>query len=119
MVIPAYLIDSELYRAAGNWLWPEDSQTTKTQTTWDSCRLERPPGPEFESGQIVVDKKRCWKALRLALWFNENSDFYYQHLHGDKETYHVAFRKLKKTYSLVPQPIHTLDGTMCQHDFQG
>src|SRR5437667_7139131 len=53
------------------------------------------------------------------MWFNENSDFYYQHLHGDKETFHLAFRKLKSPYSLVPKPIHSLDGTMCQHDFQG
>jgi hypothetical protein len=57
--------------------------------------------------------------LRLALWFNEQSDFYYQYLHGDKDTFHLAFRKLKQKYVLVPTPIHTLVGTMCQHDFQG
>ncbi|HZQ46971.1 MAG TPA: hypothetical protein VFC07_08170, partial [Verrucomicrobiae bacterium] len=54
-----------------------------------------------------------------CVWLNENSDFYYQYLHGDKETFHLAFRKLKKSYALVPWPIHRLYGTMCQHDFQG
>ena len=34
--------------------------------------------PEFESGQIVLDKKRCFSALSLAMWFNEYSDFWYQ-----------------------------------------
>ena len=62
---------------------------------------------------------RCWRALRLCLWFNENSDFYYQYLHGDKETFHLAFRKLNQPFSLVDQPIHSLAGTMCQHDFEG
>jgi hypothetical protein len=74
---------------------------------------------EFETGQIVIDKQRCWAALQLCLWFNENSDFYYQYVHGDKETFHLAFRKLNKTYSMIQTPIHPLDGTMCQHDFQG
>jgi hypothetical protein len=40
-------------------------------------------------------------------------------LHGDKETFHLAFRKLRKSYSLVAKPIHSLEGIMCQHDFQG
>jgi len=66
-----------------------------------------------------VDKKRCWRALSLTMWFNENSDFYYNLVHGDKETFHLAFRKLKQDYSLVPKGIHSLFGTMCQHDFSG
>jgi hypothetical protein len=74
---------------------------------------------EFETGQILVNKRRCWRALRLALWFNEHADFYYRYLHGDKETFHLAFRKLGTSYALVATPIHTLPGTMCQHDFSG
>src|SRR5438046_6470344 len=68
---------------------------------------------------MVLDKQRWWKALRLALWFNEHSDFYYKHLHGDKETFHLAFKKLGKTFSMPQIPIHRLEGTMCQHDFDG
>ncbi|HWI57040.1 MAG TPA: hypothetical protein VNZ22_07425, partial [Bacillota bacterium] len=80
----------------------------------------RQPGEsEFESGQILIEKRRCWEALCLSLWFNEHSDFYYQYLHGDKETFHLAFRKLKKSYCLISTPIHPLEGTMCQHDFEG
>ncbi len=78
-----------------------------------------PREPEFETGQILVDKERCWRALCLSLWFNENSDFYYRYVHGDKETFHLAFRKLKTPYWLVDKPIHPLPGTMCQHDFIG
>jgi hypothetical protein len=81
--------------------------------------MAMPKEPEFESGQILVDKERCWPALQLSLWFNANSDFYYQYLHGDKETFHLAFRKLKRSYTLVPTPIQPLERTMCQHDFEG
>ena len=81
--------------------------------------------PEFESGQIVVHKERCWKPLALAMWMNENSDFWYQHIHGDKDTFHLAWRKLGVEYAMPSHPIHPLyiegrlDGVMCQHDFGG
>lgn len=116
---PAYLFDSAAYRETGAIFWPDYGQMEKSDVVWKSCGLERPAGPEFESGQMVLDKGRCWRALRLALWFNENADFYYQHLHGDKETFHLAFRKVGHPFSLVPWPVKPLPGTMCQHDFEG
>jgi hypothetical protein len=91
----------------------------RVKAIWKSCGLFQPKEPEFESGQIVVDKERCWAALSLSMWFNENSDFYYRYIHGDKETFHLAFRKVEKKYALVPKPIRSLQGTMCQHDFEG
>jgi len=66
-----------------------------------------------------VDKSRCWQALRLCLWFNENSDFYYRYLHGDKDTFHLAFARLKTPFDQIKIPIQSLDGVMCQHDFAG
>ena len=50
---------------------------------------------------------------------NEHSDFYYQYVHGDKETFHMAWRMLGQEYAMVPHPLHPLEGTMCQHDFEG
>jgi hypothetical protein len=75
--------------------------------------------PEVESGQIVVDKARCWEPLRLALWYNEQARFFYRHIHGDKDTFHLAFRKLNRPYAMPSRPIDPLFGTMCQHDFRG
>ncbi len=121
VVNPAFLFDTPEYQAAGAIFWPDFGKgiSEKAAPIWKSCGLRRPNEPEFESGQIVLDKQRCWPALSLAMWLNENADFYYQYLHGDKETFHLAFRKLKKSYSLVAKPIQSLCGTMCQHDFQG
>lgn len=119
LVNPEVLFDCEPYRKTGAIFWPDYGQFKKTQVIWDNCGLERPGGPEFESGQIVIDKKRCWRPLCLAMWFNEHSDFYYQYLLGDKETFHIAFRKLGKTFAMPKKPIHSLYGTMCQHDFNG
>ena len=121
VVNPEFLFDTPQFKATGAIFWPDypRPKSEKNTAIWKSCGLQPPNEPEFESGQIVVDKQRCWRALCLTVWFNENSDFYYQYVHGDKETFHLAFRKLKKSYSLVPTPIDALPGTMCQHDFQG
>lgn len=121
VVNPEFLFDTPEFRTKGAIFWPDyaNRDRKKAEPVWRSCGLRQPKEPEFESGQIVLDKQRCWPALHFCVWLNGNCDFYYQYLHGDKETFHLAFRKLKKSYALVPWPIHTLYGTMCQHDFQG
>jgi len=121
VVDPEYLFNTPQFRSAGAIFWPDRNcgACEKAAVVWRSLGLRQPAGPEFETGQVLVDKQRCWRALCLALWLNENSDFYYQHLHGDKETFHLAFRKMKSRYVLVPRPMHSLDGTLCQHDFRG
>ncbi len=116
---PEFLFDVPEYRSTGAVFWPDYGRSPKAQPIWRSSGVRRPAEPEFETGQILLDKRRVWSALRLAMWFNEHSDFYYHHFRGDKETFHLAFRKLRQTYSLVPHRIRTLSGTMCQHDFTG
>ncbi|HWQ92775.1 MAG TPA: glycosyltransferase family 9 protein [Clostridia bacterium] len=121
VVDPSFLFEEPQFRRTGAIFWPDYyyGKNPKAAPVWSSCGLRQPEEPEFESGQILVDKARCWRALRLALWFNEHSDFYYQYIHGDKETFHLAFWKLKQPYCLVPTPIHPLEATMCQHDLRG
>ena len=118
---PEYLFETPQFRQTGAIFWPDRKEgTTKDpRIIWWTCGLRPPREPEFESGQIVLDKERTWRALRLAGWFNENCDFYYQYFHGDKETFHLAFRKLKQPYSLIPKSPWPLTGTLCQHDFRG
>jgi hypothetical protein len=116
---PTFLFDSAPFHDCGAVFWPDLPRVRRQGKIWRSCGLEAPAEREFESGQIAVDKERCWQALRLALWFNEHSDFYYQHLHGDKDTFSLAFRKLQVEYRLVPHPPEEFSGGMYQHDFEG
>src|SRR5579871_942984 len=64
-----------------------------------------PGGDEFESGQFVVDKSRCWRALRLTMHLNELSGYYYRFLFGDKETFRFAFDAARQPYVLARQPV--------------
>ena len=86
---------------------------------WRYCEVPYRNEPEFESGQIVVNKEVCWRALNLAWWYNDHSEFFYRHIHGDKDTFHMAWRRTNRPYSMPPFPIDSLQGVMCQHDFTG
>jgi ADP-heptose:LPS heptosyltransferase len=121
VVNPEFLFETAQFRRRPAIFWPDFRRppNPKARAIWRSCGLRPPAEPEFETGQVLVDKARCWPALRLSLWFNEHSDFYYRHIYGDKETFHLAFRKMKQPYFLMPAAIHALTGTMCQHDFAG
>jgi ADP-heptose:LPS heptosyltransferase len=116
---PTFLFDLQPFRDSGAVFWPDFGRSRKAEAIWRSCGLDVPAEPEFESGQLLVDKRRCWPALRLALWFNEHSDFYYQYLHGDKDTFSLAFRRLQTDYRLVPHAPEAFPGGMYQHDFEG
>jgi hypothetical protein len=54
----------------------------------------------FESGQHVVNKNRCWRELRMALWYAEHSDFVFRVVYGDKECFHLGWRKLGSDYAM-------------------
>jgi len=116
---PSFLFATVPFQRTGALFWPDQGRDPRSATIWRSCDVPVPSEPEFESGQLVMDKARCAPALRLALWFNEQSDFYYRFLHGDKDTFQLAFRTLNAAYALVPHPPELLPGRMNQHDFQG
>jgi hypothetical protein len=119
VVDPTFLFDTAQYGRSGAIFWPDYGRLSPTRPIWRITGVEFRDEPEFESGQIVINKARCWTALNVAMYLNEHSDFYYQHIHGDKETFHFAWRKLEQEYAMVPYQIESLLGTMCQHDFDG
>jgi hypothetical protein len=116
---PELLFDAPEYGDAGAIFWPDYWRMPPEHLAWKLFGVPYRDEPEFESGQIVIDKARCWRALNLAMWFNENSDFFYHHVHGDKDTFRFAWHRLGQRFAMPPYPISSIESTMCQHDFQG
>ncbi len=116
---PEYLFEEPEFRRTGAVFWPDFGRLGRDSSAWKLFDVPYQDEPEFETGQVLVDKEKCWRALHLCLWYNERADLYYRHVHGDKETFHLAFRKLDVPYAMPEHPIHPLNGTMCQHDFSG
>jgi hypothetical protein len=116
---PTFLFQTQEYLEHGAIFWPDFSRLSQRRQIWRLTGVSYRDEPEFESGQIVVDKSRCEDALALTMWFNEHSDYWYRHIHGDKETFHLAWRKLNKPYAMPHRGIEAIPSTMCQHDFRG
>lgn len=116
---PEFLFSADPYLRTGAVFWPDYGRLSADREIWDVVGVEYRDEPEVESGQLLINKRRCWHALRVAMFMNEWSDIYYQHVHGDKETFHLAWRKVGHDYAMPDRGIESLAGTMCQHDFDG
>lgn len=116
---PDFLFDAPEYLATGAVFWPDFNRFAPEHPMWRHTGVPYRNEPEIQAGEILVDKVRCWRALRLSLWFNEQHHFFYKHMIGDKDSYRFAWHKLGESYAMPPFPIRPLEGTMCQHDFSG
>lgn len=116
---PEFLFDCPEYQATGAVFWPDFKRFRPDHPMWAYTGVPYRDEPEVQAGEILVDKVRCWRPLRLTMWFNEQHRFFYRFMIGDKDTFRFAWHKLGATYAMPPFPIHPLQGTMCQHDFSG
>jgi hypothetical protein len=73
----------------------------------------------FESGQYLIDKRRCDRELRLSLLYAEHSDFTFQHVYGDKECFHLGWRRLGTEYAMPSAGPGWNVHTIVQFDFRG
>jgi len=116
---PEYLFHCAPYKRTGVVLWPDNQLLEELNPVWELSGVEFQKIMAFESGQILIDKRRCWKSLALTVWINSHSDFFYRLLYGDKDTFYLALHKLGQNYSRPAFPLKELKATFCQHDFKG
>ena len=116
---PSFLFDRPEYRDTGALFWPDIVRLSPDNEIWAISGLSYRDTPSLEFGQIVLDKSQCWRALTLAHWINQRSDVFYQFLHGDKDTFLIAWLILAQPYHLIRHRPKLLDATFCQRDPDG
>ena len=115
---PEHLFKTPPYLECGAIFWPRP-QNGPPLEAWNVFDVPYRAERGFDTGQMLINKSKVWKALRLTLWYNEYSDFYYQYVDGEKETFHMAFRKLNVQYVMISTWPKTGDSTLYQHDYDG
>lgn len=142
---PTYLFNSPEYVQCGSVLWPDLPNRWGCDITEEAFKIcglpvpgrERLPSHNkpsdyrpVESGQILLDKARCWNALNLCKYMNDRADFWYpgprgKHewlIYGDKSTFYLAWEMTKTPYAM---PVDcgwigdTSAGAFLQKDFAG
>lgn len=105
---PTYLFDYEPYKEKGGIFWSDTCRThaparptqenKSRDSFWHLAECNEITEREFESGQVLIDKEKCWKELNLTCHYNSHADWYYKLFLGDKETFHLAWRRLRKNF---------------------
>ncbi len=105
---PTFLFDDPFYSSSTALFWPDlppsDRRAWLPDVCWQAMGLEPVDEPDFESGQLLVHRRLAWRALDLAVLLNEQSDFWYRIVYGDKSTWHLAWRRAKLAYHLAEDP---------------
>ncbi|MFK7787516.1 MAG: hypothetical protein AB8B56_20500 [Crocinitomicaceae bacterium] len=127
---PSFLFDSAEYQENGAVFWPDFWITEKTNPIWKVLDIQKRELQEQESGQILINKEKCWKELNLCLHFNMERKYYYRMLLGDKDTFQLAWLALGSDYHMITTPVgfcghndeknglfHST--SMVQHDYDG
>lgn len=99
---PAFLFDDPLYRSTGALFWPDRVRHGPESALWQIFGVPYRDEPQHETGQIVWNKRRCWKALQIAMHCNEHSGFYYRHSHGDTALFRFPLHLLGQPFSVIP-----------------
>jgi len=123
---PTYLFDCEEYKRHGAVFWPDYACWTLKPGVWRVFGMPDMAEPDvseheraFESGQYLIDKRRCDRELRLSLFYAEHSDFTFQHVYGDKECFHLGWRRLGSDYAMPSAGPGWNVHTIVQFDFRG
>jgi hypothetical protein len=119
VVDPSFLFDSPQYAETGALFWPDVEHIAADNEIWSICGISYRPGAAVEAGQLVLDKSRCWRELELVRHMNERSDFFYDYLHGDKDTFLLAWLMTGARYAMPERLPKIVSRTIYQHGFDG
>lgn len=144
---PSYLFDDEAFRKAGAIAWPNYDHAVSYEATAEAFEICGLPVPgrqkkiehqakptdyrPWETGQLLVDTNRCWKALEIAKVLSDYSDFFYPpndtnmnwHSFGDTATFPFGFWMTGTEYRMPDRDCEMFGdprgGGLNQYDMQG
>ena len=123
---PTFLFHEPLYCSNTALFWPdflvqEDSFWRIKPQAFELLGIKPQPNLEIESGQLLINKRKCWEALMTCVAMNEASDFFYQHCtYGDKDTFTLSFLLTNTPYGRISHlPTLVRDFVRTQYTPQG
>lgn len=116
---PAELFDWPQYRETGALFWPDMIELRETNPVWAALGLPPRRTVSFESGQLVVDKRRHWRALAIVGALNAEAERLYRMIYGDKDTFLIGWQLADAGFTLVPHTPFIDERMLVQRDFAG
>lgn len=116
---PAYLFEDKNYLECGAVFWPDYWKTSSNNPIWSILALKYIDGYEQDSGQLLIDKSKCWNQLQLCIYFNIHGHDYYKFLYGDKDTFRFAWLALHKSFYMIPHLVGSCGYQDTEGNFYG
>ncbi len=116
---PAELFDWPDYVRTGAVFWPDVIDLRGDNAIWALCGLAGGTCRSWESGQILVDRRRHWRALNMALRLNERAEIVYRMIYGDKDTFLLAWRMAEADAAVASHLPFRDQRILVQRDFDG
>eukprot|EP00775_Hariotina_reticulata_P001016 gene1016-1349_t len=99
LVDPALLFESRPFKRSGNLFWPDLWHSAWVNATiYDIIAgMEKPPWHNnqqhrlVDSGQLLIDRLKLADVLQYLWLLNSHHEWVYKHMHGDKDTFLLAF----------------------------
>ncbi|KAA6417834.1 MAG: hypothetical protein FRX49_12190, partial [Trebouxia sp. A1-2] len=93
---PSALFETASYKEYGNIFWSDANINGLDAIVYQMFELQPPWVAEeaflaAESGQILLNRQKHADVLHWLWFVTTNSDFFYARMHGDKDTYRLAF----------------------------
>jgi hypothetical protein len=118
---PSFLFDWSGYCEHGAIFWPDVGQSRRMFPHGAAKSLGVPSFTEIptESGQLVVDKVRCWRECHMAKHYNQQANYTYHIVYGDKDTFPTAWHRLGTKYARMWQVSNFVKPGILQLDNEG
>lgn len=116
---PEFLFDCVPYQETGAVFWQDIVELSADNPIWDLVDLPAVETRSWESGQILVDKVRHWKALIGTVFLGGQAEIVYRMIYGDKDTFQIAWRALQHEASVVDHKPFIDERVLIQRDFDG
>jgi hypothetical protein len=116
---PELLFELPEFTRTGALFWPDVERLRADNPIWELCGVPFRSEPAWETGQLLVDKSRCWHALQIALHMNMHSDTFYPHTGGDKDTFHLAWLLAGADWAMPQHPARLTATGIYQRGFDG
>ncbi|KAJ1536580.1 hypothetical protein HK096_009478 [Nowakowskiella sp. JEL0078] len=105
MLNPDELFETQEFKKYGTIFWPDFWKTRRDNPVWRWMGVPCLDEWEQESGVILMDRSRVWKALHLFWFVNRNEEIRTWHerfLFGDKDLFRFTWRVTDTPTFVVP-----------------
>ncbi len=115
---PTYLFAEPAFQESGALCWLDSHVLRIPEENLNCMEIPYRAEPAFDTGQFLIDRRRHWRTLNLARWFDAHADFFHRKFCGDNAL-QIALWKVDSDYTTPDDPPDKLDGAIVHHDLEG